>query len=325
MDILISNLQSPIILFFILGVFSGLVKSDLEIPPIVAKGLALYLIAAIGLKGGIAIAEKGEIDTHFLVLIGCGIILGFVMPFLGYELLRKTTKHSEVNCAAIAGHYGSVSLVTFIAAGEFLKNTSGEQVPGSFIALLAVMESPAILSALLLAMPHIKLDNGEERRKRDIFKEVFFNGTMVLLLGSMVIGYVMSEEEIKAVENVFITPFKGILMFFLLDMGINIGKRSELFKELSPGTILFSFYMPLIAGFWALALAIVIDLSFIEAFLFMILSASASYIAVPAAFKIALPEANRALYTTLPLALTFPFNITIGIPLYYFAAHWAMH
>jgi hypothetical protein len=315
MDMLINNLQSPIILFFILGIFAGLVKSDLEIPGIMARSLALYLIAAIGIKGGLAIASE-PVSADFSVLVVTGILLGFIMPFIGYALLRRITRHSPIDAAAIAGHYGSVSLVTFIAAGEFLKFQTGSAAPGQFIALLAFMESPAILATLLIASRHLG-ERQVARRKRDIAREVFLNGTMVLLLGSMIIGFIMSPSELTAIEAVFILPFKGILCFFLLDMGLNIGRRGEDLRALGLPGIVFAIIMPLIGAVLAFALSLALGLDVVAGFLFMTLAASASYIAVPAALKVALPEANPALYMTLPLALTFPFNIALGIPLYY--------
>jgi len=320
MDALLLNLQSPIILFFILGIFAGLVRSDLEIPGVMAKGLALYLIAAIGLKGGIAIANE-PLGSNFVVLMVLAVTLSFLTPFLGYAILRKISSLSPIDTAAITSHYGSVSLVTFIAAGEFLKLQTGSGSPGHFIAVLAVMESPAIMAALLLSLPHLGKTK-VKRRKRDIAREVFLNGTMVLLLGSMLIGAFMTQTELASVQSVFIDPFKGVLCFFLLDMGINVGKRAGDIAKLEAGTWTFSFLMPLIAATLTLPLCLVLGLDAAEAFMFVTLSASASYIAVPAALKIALPEANPALYLTLPLGLTFPFNVAIGIPIYYAAVQW---
>jgi hypothetical protein len=307
-------------LFFVLGIFAGLVRSDLEIPQIMAKGLALYLIAAIGLKGGIAISQE-ELGAHFAVLMLFSVILGFVLPFLGNFILQKVSSVSAIDSAAIAAHYGSVSLVTFIAAGEFLRLQTGSGAPGHMIAVLAIMESPAILAGLLLAAPHLG-KNKTKRRKRDIAREVFLNGTMILLLGSMAIGAFMSENELTSIQSVFIDPFKGVLCFFLLDMGLNIGRRSGDIIKLEPGTLAFSFVMPLIAAAITLPFCQLIGLDAAEAFMFVVLAASASYIAVPAALKIALPEANPALYLTLPLGLTFPFNVAIGIPIYFAAVQW---
>lgn len=321
MDALIANLQSPIILFFVLGVFAGLVKSDLEIPGSMAKGFALYLIAAIGLKGGIAVAHE-DIGGQFAMLILTGIGLGFVLPFIGYAILRKLSNSlSPIDTAAITAHYGSVSLVTFIAAGEFLKAHTGNGAPGSFIALLAVMESPAIIAGLLLAAPHLGKQK-VRRRKRDIAREVFLNGTMVLLLGSMAIGYFMSDASMSSIQSVFIDPFKGVLCFFLLDMGLTIGRKVTDLNKLDMGTLGFSVLMPLVAFVLTLPLAYVLGLNTNEAFMLIVLAASASYIAVPAALKIALPEASPALYLTLPLGMTFPFNVAVGIPLYYSAVQW---
>ncbi|MFP4312832.1 MAG: sodium-dependent bicarbonate transport family permease [Alphaproteobacteria bacterium] len=318
MDILLTNIQSPVILFFLLGVFAGLVKSDLEIPSMMAKGVALYMIAAIGLKGGLAISEK-SIDSALILLILSGVILGFVLPFIGNFFLRRTSDLGPIDTAAIAGHYGSVSLVTFIAASEFLRAQTGNPASGEFIALLAFMESPAILAALVMAAPHIG-KRARARRKSEIAREVFLNGTMVLLLGSMLIGYITPESEISSIKSVFVEPFKGVLCFFLLDMGINIGRRFKDLTSLQKPVFAFAFYMPLISSVIALGVSALLGLDPKDAFLFLVLSSSASYIAVPAALKIALPEANPALYTSLPLALTFPFNIALGIPLYYWMA-----
>ena len=285
-----------------------------------AKGFALYLIAAIGLKGGIAIAQE-PLDNHFILFILSSVLFSAALPFLGSFLLKYTTSLGPIDRAAVAGHYGSVSLVTFIAAGEFLKLQSGIEMPGQFIAILAVMESPAILSVLLMAAPHLG-QKGIKRRKRDIAREVFLNGTMVLLLGSMAIGAFYVADRIIIHSICFIDPFKGVLCFFLLDMGINIGRRSNDIAKLEPGTVAFSVVMALISGALALVYSYCTGIDATAAFLFTTLSASASYIAVPAALKIALPEANPALYLTLPLGLTFPFNVALGIPLYYAAVQW---
>lgn len=319
-EIALQNILSPMILFFVLGVCAGFIKSDLEIPNILAKSLALYLVAAIGLKGGIHIAQHGLTQDMMLlflvVVIACACI-----PFIGYGLLRATTKLSRLNSAALSAHYGSVSLVTYIACSEFLLQ-SGHTAPGYLIALLALMETPAILSGLYLSTFSKTRKSSYELKV--ILSEVFLNGTVILLIGSMFIGYATGDHGLKDIKPFFIDPFKGVLCFFLLDMGLLIGRKSSVLKSIGWKVVAYGLYMPLIGALIGYGIAhTLFNLSLPETVIIMTLFASASYIAVPAAIKLALPEADPSIYVTLPLGITFPLNIIIGIPLYYaFANHF---
>lgn len=314
LELALHNIMSPMILFFILGCFAGFIKSDLEIPDILAKSFALYLVASIGIQGGIKLAEHG-VGEDIYALIGYVVVGCALIPFLGYGLLRLTSRLDQLNAAVLAAHYGSVSLVTFVACAEFLHDT-GLQYAGWMIALLAIMETPAILSGLFLAQ---KIgDDAEPKKLLVILREVFLNGTVVLLLGAMAIGYVTTGgDQIQPVKSFFIDPFKGVLCFFLLDMGLVIGRRTSVIKKLPLTVLLYGLYMPFIGAAIGLLIAHISHLPLAETVLLMTLFSSGSYIAVPATMKIAVPKADPAIYMTLPLGITFPMNIIIGIPIYY--------
>lgn len=315
-DIAGQNILSPIILFFMLGVLAGYIKSDLEIPTILAKSLALYLVASIGLQGGIKIAAY-DLNAHIISLFIVVIIACAIMPFIGYGLLRATKSLDPLNAAALCAHYGSVSLVTFIACTEFLGH-SGLVYAGYMVALLAFMETPAILGGLFLARD----TRGAPKQQSTslILREVLLNGTVVLLIGAMMIGYFADKTEIASVTNFFVDPFKGVLCFFLLDMGLLIGRKSSVVKQISLRLLSFGIYMPIIGAGIGLLISKAFGLALAETTILMTLFASASYIAVPAAIKLALPKADPAIYVTLPLGITFPFNIIVGIPVYYAVA-----
>jgi hypothetical protein len=315
----LENLLSPPILFFILGGVAGLLKSDLEIPEILAKFLALYLVAAIGLKGGMKLAEHG-LNGHLLLLFLTAIFVSALLPFLGFWLLRMTTSLSTLDAGALAAHYGSVSLVTFITCGEFLGKL-GLTYPGYMVALLSVMETPAILSGIYLCT----VWNRTEKHVKTwlVIREVFLNGTVVLLLGALLIGYYATPRALHEMKPFFVAPFKGLLCFFLLDMGLIIGRRAGVAHKLSWPLALFGIYMPLMGAGVGFITGSLFALSIPETLMLMTLFASASYIAVPAAIKLAVPNANPTLYLSLPLGVTFPFNIILGIPLYYFLILWA--
>lgn len=320
LHIVTSNLFSPMILFFLLGVIAGFVKSDLEIPEILAKSLALYLVAAIGLKGGVTLAEH-QIDSDLISLFSTVMLVCAFIPLLGYMLLRFTSSLDKLNASVLASHYGSVSLVTFIACSEFLSSL-GIMHAGYMVALLALMETPALLSGLYL----VRKTSGSSKVTGHlvVLREVFLNGTVVLLIGSLLIGYATGPEQIGKISSFFIDPFKGVLCFFLLDMGLIIGRRTAVLKQIDLTVILYGFYMPLIGASigYLIAASFALDLS--ETVILMTLFSSASYIAVPAAMKIAVPQADPTIYVTLPLGITFPFNLVVGIPLYYTAAKHLM-
>lgn len=300
-----STLLSPIILFFILGVTAGLFKSTLKMPTGLGKGLSIYLMLAIGFKGGVEIAHT-EYGLGTLVTIMVALVSGFLIPIVGFFILKKLSRLDKINRASIAAHYGSISVVTFIAATSQLidLNISFE---GYIIAVVAMLEIPAIISGLLLAKGSLN---------RETLKEVFLNGSVVLLLGSLIIGWVTSDKGMATMEPFIDTPFKGILGLFLLDMGLLVAEKLRGASEFSFKLLSFGVIMPLISGSLAFLLALLIGLDSGTAILLMTLCASASYIAVPAAMRVALPEANAGLSLTLALGITFPFNVTVGIPFY---------
>jgi hypothetical protein len=321
-DLALQNLTSPMVLFFALGAFAALMRSDLSIPEAVAKTLALYLMLSIGFKGGVEMAKSG-LNADMALTIGSAIVLSFAIPPIGYALLRATTRLSAVEAAAVSAHYGSISIVTFVAATEVVKSL-GFEFEGYLIAVAAVMETPAIISALLLA--HLGTRNkGEEIGGGEslgaLMREVAFNGSIVMLVGSFVIGWITGPRGFDMISAFIVDPFRGILCLFLLDMGLVAGRglrRSA--KILSLPALAFGLYFPLISAGLAALLCFGLDLSVGGTALLVTLAASASYIAVPAAMRLALPQADPALYLTLSLGVTFPFNLTLGIPLYVWIA-----
>ena len=318
------NLLSPIILFFALGLFAALARSDLSMPEAAAKTLSLYLLFAIGFKGGVSVSGHG-IDSTLVLSLVAGAILSFGLPFAAYALLKAMTRLSTVDAAAVAGHYGSISIVTFVA-GSSLLESAGISSEGYLVAVAAVMEAPAILSALWIVARFSMADQAESVSKDSsgLLREILLNGSIVLLTGSFLIGYLTGADGLAEIESFIVSPFKGVLCLFLLDMGLVAGRglRSSA-HELRPGLIMFGFVMPVVGAFAGLIAALSIGLSTGGTVLLMTLSASASYIAVPAAMRVALPEANPAIYLTMSLGITFPFNLTLGIPLYLSVAQMA--
>lgn len=312
LSLALANLTTPAVLFFALGIFAGVARSDLTVPEAVAKGLALYLMLAIGFKGGVAVSEQGFTTTLVLAALA-GVALSFAMPLIAFGLLRVMTKLDRVTAAASAAHYGSISVVTFVAGAEFLR-LSGMVSSGHMVAVLALMETPAILTGLLLAG---RSAGGDDARTRsELLREVMLNGSVVLLLGSFVIGMISGEPGMAKLEPFVVGLFQGVLALFLLDMGLVAARRLSGAKRLGFGGAAFGIVMPLIGAALGLLVAWAIGMNAADAAALMILAGSASYIAVPAAMRIALPQADPSVYLTLSLAITFPFNLTLGIPLY---------
>jgi len=309
------NVLVPTILFFILGLLAAFVRSDLSIPEGAAKFMALYLLLAIGFKGGNSLAEHGLRPDLFLAM-GAGMLLSFAIPFVAFALLRVMTQLDTLNAAAVAGHYGSISIVTFVTASSLLDLT-GVSSDGFMVAVAAAMEVPAILSALWIARRYAVGSTAGAVPLR----ELLANGTIVLLLGAFVIGVVTQDKGMAMIAPFVVTSFTGILCLFLLDMGLSAG-RSLLRNRnlLSAGLFAFGVLMPMIGAMLAWVCGSAIGLGTGSLFLLMVLAASASYIAVPAAMRIALPQAQSGLYLTLSLGVSFPFNITIGLPLYLWLA-----
>ncbi len=312
------NLISPPVLFFALGVLAAMARSDLAIPEAIAKALSLYLMLAIGFKGGVAAGEHG-VGLDLLVVIAASVALSFTIPLLAFAFLNLTTKLARVDKAAIAAHYGSISIVTFIAATAAL-DSAALAYPGIMVAAAAAMEAPAIVTALFLARRGAVEDATEGQAP---WREVALNGTVVLLIGAFVIGMATGETGYRDVAPFITEPFKGVLCLFLLDMGLVAGRElRQARKTLTRALLGFGIYMPLIGGVIGAAVGALIGLDTGGIALLSVLAASASYIAVPAAMRLALPRAKPSIYLTLSLAITFPFNLTIGIPLYMTLARW---
>lgn len=313
LHLLIDNLTNPALLFFFLGILAVQLKSDLEIPPNSSKFISLYLLFSIGFKGGQELAHS-PFDQEILWSLLFGVLLAVVVPIYTYFLLRR--KFSVWNAGAIAAAYGSVSAVTFVTAISFLEI---EQIPfgGHMVAVMALMEAPSIIVGVIL----MSLFCGQKEKQLplpNILRHSLTNGSVLLILGSLLIGFVASEQQAMGIKPFTTDIFKGFLAVFLLDMGITSGKKLSDFLQKGWFAVLFAVLIPLING------CVVAYSSgwFIESpgnrFLFAILAASASYIAVPAAMRIAAPKANPSLYLPMALAITFPFNITLGMPIYLF-------
>lgn len=315
-DLAAANLISPPILFFALGLLAALIRSDLVIPAAVAKGLSIYLVMAIGFKGGVEMANASLGAAALAVL--AGIVLSAAIPFVSFFLLRATTKLDQINAAAIAAHYGSISIVTFIAASD-AGMAMGFAAAGFMVAVAAAMEAPAIFSGLMLA------GKRENEGQGNILAEVAANGSIVLLIGAFAIGWMTGESGYEVTKPFFVDIFRGVLTLFLLDMGLVAGRGLiQQSKELRPSVIVHGLYMPLIGAAFGLLAAWIIGLDAGKGALLMTLAASASYIAVPAAMRLALPEAKPALSLSLSLGITFPFNLILGIPLYYAVAGFVL-
>ena len=310
-DLAAANLISPIILSFALGLAAALARSDLTIPEAVAKGMSIYLLFAIGFKGGVSIAAHG-VDATLISALLAGVVLSFGLPFLAFALLRILTGLDRTEAAAVAAHYGSISIVTFVAATSVLES-SGIAAEGYMVAVAAAMEAPAILSALWL----VARGGGKGGMAPGLLREILLNGSIVLLVGAFLIGGLTGEDGFKEIAPFIDAPFKGVLCLFLLDMGLIAGRGLRQAKGIvSLPMVGFGVLMPVISSVIGLGLGLLIGLSQGGIVLLMVLSASASYIAVPAAMRVALPQANPAVYLTLSLGVTFPFNLTLGIPIY---------
>ena len=318
-----ANLLSPAVLFFALGITAALLKSDLKFPEALYVTLTIYLLIALGFKGGVAINQAGL--GAVLVPALAAMALGAVIPLWTYPLLRFGGGLRPVDAAAVAAHYGSVSAVTFITATNYLKGIN-EPYENYATAFLAVMESPAIIVGVLLG----KMTLGKEKSifstsLKGVLHEAVFGRSVFLLVGALVVGALCGKSGMDKVEPFFVTPFQGILALFLLEMGMVAGQRLGDLKKVGPFLVAFGVLLPLIHGCLGVLLGKYVGLSLGGTTLMGVLAASASYIAAPAAMRLSLPEANPALYLTSSLAITFPFNITIGIPVYYAMARYFFH
>lgn len=301
-------------MFFALGFAAGLLRAELAVPEALARALSLYLMVAIGLKGGAALAAPGATEGLWAAL-ALGVGLSFLLPLPAFLILRGVLRLERETAAAISGHYGSVSVVTFAAAVGTL-TTLGVTMEGFMPAILAAMETPAILTALLLA----RLGGGPDQPRleaRKLAREVLLNGPVVLLLGSFLIGFLAGEPGRVQLSPFTEALFPGALCLFLLEMGLMAVRQLRAGgRGLSWGLVGFGLVMPLIGGMAGLLGAQAIGLSTGGVALMAVLAGSASYIAVPAAMRLALPRADAGVYVTLSVAVSFPFNIVVGIPLW---------
>ena len=325
------NFLDPAILFFVFGVVAGLLRSDLEVPQPIAKFLSLYLLMAIGLKGGFALAASG-LELSIALSLGAAITMAFLVPLLGYSFLK--TRVSRFDAAAVAASYGSVSAVTFVTAMQYLDGKG--MAPGGHMAVaMVLMESPAVIVAVTLAnmlrheqSPAVTVSGsgaalvqgGPGASVGKILHESMTNGVHLLLIASLLIGYLSGDAGKTMMQPFSFDLFKGMLAFFLLDMGLTVAKNLGSVRGKSPVLIAYAGLAPLVHAAIALLLSAVLGLPVPDATLLMVLSASASYIVVPAVLRYAIPEANPSMYLGLALGITFPLNILIGIPLYTYAA-----
>lgn len=312
-EALLANLLSPAVLFFALGLVAALVRSELKFPEPLYSALTIYLLVAIGFKGGVAMTEAGLGRIWLPALAAIG--LGAFIPLWTYPVLRWGGRLAPVDAAAIAAHYGSVSAVTFLAATNYL-TAIGRSYESHAVALLAVMESPAILVGVILGKRALGPRGGVPVPLGLIVREALFGRSIFLLLGALVVGALCGPAGMRKVEPFFVTPFQGVLSLFLLEMGIVAGRRLEDLRRVGPFLLAFGVIVPVVNGLLGVLVGQAAGLSLGGGMLLGVLAASASYIAAPAAVRLALPEANPTLSLTSALAVTFPFNLTLGIPLF---------
>lgn len=320
-----ANLTSPPLLFFFLGAFATFARSDLDIPNPVARAISVYLLFAIGFKGGVALSVS-EFSSEVLLALAAALLLAAVIPV--YVYLAVSRLFSNADAAAIAATYGSISAVTFVTATNYLDGLAIGW-GGHFVAAMALMEAPAIVVGLFLYRRAGGDGAGEsdlEMSVRSLLREAFLNGSVVLIVGSLLIGWLSGERGMEQLEPFVKAPFVGMLCLFLLDMGLVAARRLRDITDPRAGQrqsspramVLLAIAFALLNGMVALVIAVLLGLPEGDALLLTVLGASASYIAVPAAMRLALPSSNPGVYLTMALAVTFPFNIVVGIPLFHY-------
>lgn len=310
-DLLVSNITNPAFLFFVLGIVAVKLKSDLEIPQNSSKFISIYLLFSIGFKGGQELSHE-SFSWEIINSMVFGLLISSLIPLYTFFILKR--KLNVYDSAAIAAAYGSVSAVTFVTGVAYLESQKLE-LHGHMVATMALMESPAIIAGLALLSIY-KKQNASSVKRRELVKHSFTNGSVLLILGSLIIGFFANAKQAEGIKPFTNDIFKGFLAIFLLDMGISSGRKLGSLVKNGIFPIIFAIFIPLING-CIVALAsswVTHDIS--NRFMFAVLAASASYIAVPAAMKLAVPKADEGLYLPMALAITFPINITIGMPLY---------
>lgn len=312
-NLLLENLTNPALMFFVLGIIAVSLKSDLEIPPNSSKFISLYLLFSIGFKGGQELSHEA-FSSEIIWSMLFGICIAALIPLYTFFILKR--KLNVFDAGAIAASYGSVSAVTFVTAVSYLESHQ-MGLHGHMVAIMALMESPAIIIGLLL----ISMFNREEERNEikipSVVKHSLTNGSVLLILGSLVIGFLSNAKQAEGIKPFTNDLFKGFLAIFLLDMGITSGRKLKAFFSFGAFPFLFAAIIPLVNGCVFAMLSSLVTHDVTNRFMFAILAASASYIAVPAAMKISAPKSNPGLYLPMALAVTFPINITIGMPLYF--------
>ncbi|MFY7732121.1 MAG: sodium-dependent bicarbonate transport family permease [Bacteroidia bacterium] len=312
LQLLIDNITNPALLFFVLGVLAVYLKSDLEIPSNSSKFISLYLLFAIGFKGGQELSHEAftmEIGWSMLF----GIFISLMIPLYTFFILKR--KLNVFDAGAIAAAYGSVSAVTFVTAVSYLESQQ-LALHGHMVAIMALMESPAIIIGLVLISLFNK-DESNKINKSSVIKHSFTNGSVLLILGSLIIGYIANAKQAEGIKPFTNDLFKGFLAIFLLDMGITSGKKLKAFFSFGWFPVIFAIIIPLVNGSLVAILSSYVTIDITNRFIFAVLAASASYIAVPAAMKISVPQSNPGLLLPMALAVTFPVNITVGMPIYF--------
>jgi uncharacterized protein len=312
-NLLIENLTNPALLFFVLGIIAVYLKSDLEIPPNSSKFISLYLLFSIGFKGGQELSHE-IFSSEIALSILFGISSSLIISFYTFFILRE--KLNIFDAGAVAASYGSVSAVTFVTAVSYLESQQ-LGLHGHMVAIMALMESPAIIMGLVLITVFNQEKNVATIKITSVIKHSLTNGSVLLILGSLVIGLLANAKQAEGIKPFTNDLFKGFLAIFLLDMGITSGKKLKAFFSFGLFPLVFATLIPLINGSVFALLTSFVTTDITNRFMLAILAASASYIAVPAAMKLTVPQANSGLYLPMALAVTFPVNITVGMPLYF--------
>ncbi len=321
-----SALLDPVILFFVLGLLAGVIGSKLDVPSAIVRFLSIYLLMAIGLKGGVALNEAGISQPVLLTLAGA-LVLACIIPLLAYQFVKRLT--DPFNAAALAATYGSVSAVTFVTANQYLTH-AGVAYGGHMTVALVLMETPAVLMGLWFATRarnRLGMNHSNEQHGHSplgLLRECLTDGGQVILLGSLAIGYLIGPDGAEPLMPLVTWLFKGLLSIFLLDMGWQVAQHLPHARKQSPWLLIVAIGAPLLHASLAIGFAALTGMSVGDATLLAVLAASASYIVVPAVVRDAIPEANPAVFLGMSLGVTFPFNILLGIPLYYGAASWAL-